>query len=771
MNHCRCRSAAVNLQRLHLTTINPHGALSDVRSTPFPFSIAGNIIISPLTIAISSKCFNFEYLTVCSRKGWRSVAPMARRPPSPRSQPTDEEKTLRRTSTRTSNPNVFSDEYALNPFESLGDLSPTSSIDSRAEHLTTERGEIEYTPPGLPGIGLSFSSSTAGRSDHLAGTSRTLSLSSHSTLDSQITPSTSSRFSMPRAQSPYRGPTAPSQPYGLYPQVTRASSIASESTIRPVERPFVPQGGPEHPYSMYPQNTVPEEDDDPEPHITLGFPGLAQVYQSGNTSPENDLGDIVGSDGHVEQLPPYSRYADNVIAKGDMATIEPHATNISDANTLRPSVQPVESGSDVELTAVNSEPSTAEVARKEGLTGDKKRKTYCGLPLWTLVTLVVVVVLAAVLGGVIGGIVGNKKGADRAAASSATTTVWLDADPAETGPSTPPCPTGHFQIPLNQTQEINSCVVDSAYSSVWSCFDFARLGLNVFESAQGRPPLSVVFDDYSVRPQLFKYGPQPPDFNGTAFTLSPFKDKDDDQLGVALFFSVLFDKLNILPGDALTPPTNGKRSVAAEELVERGASKTPDYLNVGDQPWYCFWNSTISEFWVFLGQDMNNSSMATVATTSPAFVGGPTTATPVYVTSPSSTPSSTTSMSPSTSHDPAFTMPYPSQPTGAAHWTSSPAAKVRRDASNTGSYDYPKLVKMVEKRKPQGNVPPYCQKMQVLNNWQIVPIPNVPTIAIQESEYSAAATATGGSRMAMRRRADDTVQQLGSNCVCEWFSV
>ena len=128
--------------------------------------------------------------------------------------------------------------------------------------------------------------------------------------------------------------------------------------------------------------------------------------------------------------------------------------------------------------------------------------------------------------------------------SAATTTVWLDAEPAQTGPSTPPCPTGHYSIPLNQTQEINTCVVDARYSSVWECFDFDRLGIKIFDNS-GSPPLSVAFDDYSVRPQLFRYGPQPPDFNGSAFTLQPYMDKEDNDLGVALFFSVLFDKLII----------------------------------------------------------------------------------------------------------------------------------------------------------------------------------------------------------------------------------
>jgi hypothetical protein len=75
--------------------------------------------------------------------------------------------------------------------------------------------------------------------------------------------------------------------------------------------------------------------------------------------------------------------------------------------------------------------------------------------------------------------------------------------------------------------------------------DFAKLGINIFETPNAGPPLSVVFDDYSMHPQLFQYGPQPPDFNGSAFALAPVKDKEDDELGVAMFFSVLFDKLSI----------------------------------------------------------------------------------------------------------------------------------------------------------------------------------------------------------------------------------
>jgi len=62
--------------------------------------------------------------------------------------------------------------------------------------------------------------------------------------------------------------------------------------------------------------------------------------------------------------------------------------------------------------------------------------------------------------------------------------------------------------------------------------------------------------------------------------------------------------------------------------------------------------------------------------------------------------------------------------------------------------------------------------MQVLNDWQIVPIPTVSTVAIEESEYTTTAVATAGnSKRAAVEGTPDTVEELGSNCVCEWYSV
>lgn len=126
--------------------------------------------------------------------------------------------------------------------------------------------------------------------------------------------------------------------------------------------------------------------------------------------------------------------------------------------------------------------------------------------------------------------------------------MWLDAVPTTLGPNAPTLPTGHFQIPLNQSEEIKQCIPNPADYPAWGCMDIAYIGVLVFQdndTETGDTIMKAVFEDFSVNTQDFRYGPQPPDFNGSEFNLSPMMDKDAGDLGVAMFFSVLFDKLSI----------------------------------------------------------------------------------------------------------------------------------------------------------------------------------------------------------------------------------
>ena len=366
-------------------------------------------------------------------------------------------------------------------------------------------------------------------------------------------------------------------------------------------------------------------------------------------------------------------------------------------------------------------------------------------------------------------------------ASSQTTTVWLDADPVSTGSSTPPCPTGHFTMSLNQTNQVDQCISDADLRKTgsWDCMDVASLGVSIFDEGPGYPP-NVVFDDYSGVPKLFRYGPQPPDFNRQSFPLAPFKDREDDEYGVAMFFSSLFDKIVICESwiqtfefsrltifsveeDQISPEMAEKRSVSLGQLQRRHYPQEFGYLYVGDNPWYCFWNGTVEEFWIFLEMEWDGSSPSTTTAAGMSMV----TSTPVYAHPyGSSLPYTLEGPPPTTTYDGGPDI----VPTSASTPWDGP--KRRAFPATSDSPGFPKLVKMVEKRKPHSNVQPYCQQMVVKPNWHIVPKPDVPTVCIEEAEYSRAEPTGDSKRWISRfsRRGDDSVDELESMCICEWMS-
>ena len=132
-----------------------------------------------------------------------------------------------------------------------------------------------------------------------------------------------------RAESPYQGPTGPSHPYQMYPQesrLARTASIATTVTVPVQERSYAGPSGPTHPYGMYPQNIVSETEsvhDEPAvAPVPVGFPGLNNNYQRRLGPEGEEIADIIGPDGHTEQLPPYSQYPDEAFARKTRPTVQ-----------------------------------------------------------------------------------------------------------------------------------------------------------------------------------------------------------------------------------------------------------------------------------------------------------------------------------------------------------------------------------------------------------------------------------------------------------------
>lgn len=118
---------------------------------------------------------------------------------------------------------------------------------------------------------------------------------------------------------------------------------------------------------------------------------------------------------------------------------------------------------------------------------------------------------------------------------------------------------------------------------------------------------------------------------------------------------------------------------------------------------------------------------------------------------------------------------YPTYPGHAADPTPTPSFNKRSyESSASNVSNYPKLIKMVEKRKPfdpnEVHVEPYCQKMQVLDNWDIVPVNTVETICIKEIQFPTPSLGLPNNRKAKRDDLRDVVQDLESYCICEWTS-
>lgn len=98
----------------------------------------------------------------------------------------------------------------------------------------------------------------------------------------------------------------PSHNYGDYVQGTAGDGPASA----PNQSGYSGPSRPTHPYALYPQSTEPMADTASE-SIPVGFAGLGGPYQR----PDGESGDLVGPLGHMEELPPYTRYPEQAYTR------------------------------------------------------------------------------------------------------------------------------------------------------------------------------------------------------------------------------------------------------------------------------------------------------------------------------------------------------------------------------------------------------------------------------------------------------------------------
>ncbi|KAH8423844.1 uncharacterized protein LDX57_001601 [Aspergillus melleus] len=671
------------------------------------------------------------------------------RSPSQNYPPNTETESMHRRSTSgrsSNNPNVFSDEYSLEPIDSeQSTLTPRSPSVSSIASSNTLRSSVPQQKPyntvptepettenpfgdearlsfddqhrsSLPQKGLDLNRNS------VASTNTAPSIT-------QRSQSTSSRFSMPpRALSPYTGATGPSHPYAMYPQVgvSRSPSVTTTSTVRPMDRPLGDANAPQHPYAMYPQNVVPEEGID-APVIPLGFPGHPQAYQRPPNRADDDVGDLIGPDGHTEQLPPYSRYPENAVPKVEEQPPQP----VTDAPTAPPPEAPRSEPAAIPIAEVaaagmvagnqaspvpvqhpeppEEPPATGIMAFEEKLKTKGKKKACCGLPVWTLVLVGVVMLVGGCIGGVIGGVLGAKKAASEEKEKghgpqivTTTATPRMDATPISTIPSNlMTLPTGNYVIPAYAKNQSKFCIADSDYTRSWSCMTSGNVPISI-SGTQSQPNVSFKHEPFT---SSFTYGAQAPFFASPTQSLSLMMDSSDLSLGPAWTFFSLFDKLVIVPQDTFPSNAASKRSIPEDEVLATSYYRKKAAQS-GDKPWFCWWNSTVMEFFLYANETTKESRDSS----------------------------------------------------GATLLEAEPSATSKSKATP----DYPRRIKMEEKRDYPEAQAPYCQQMQVMDNGSIQTV-SPATIQIKEMEPTPTTTMKGVGSMTQTYTAK---AQYASVCYC-----
>ncbi|OOF96560.1 hypothetical protein ASPCADRAFT_167493 [Aspergillus carbonarius ITEM 5010] len=361
---------------------------------------------------------------------------------------------------------------------------------------------------------------------------------------------------------------------------------------------------------------------------------------------------------------------------------------------------------------VEEPPVTGVMAFEEKLKSKGKKKACCGLPVWTLVLVGVVMLVGGCIGGIIGGVLGARKAAEQEHTSpsrphivTVTETPRMDATPVTATPTNLlTLPTGQFAIPASPKNQSKFCVADSDYRVSWGCLNSGKIPVVVGGTDEQR---NITFEDSydSAYTSSLTYGAQQPVFSNPTQNLTMMMDSNDLSFGPALTFMTFYDKLVIVPQDSFPSSSSSKRDYVTEDEVVASMLSRKDTAQAGDKPWFCWWNSTVVEFFLYINQttkEYQYSSSAIVTTTTS----------------------------------------YAAQATQGG---SSSYSGTKRDSSIP---DYPRRIKMEEKRDNPAAANPYCQQMQVLDDGQVGPISQetVQIKVVQPTPTTTIEAATGTSQ-------------------------
>ena len=341
----------------------------------------------------------------------------------------------------------------------------------------------------------------------------------------------------------------------------------------------------------------------------------------------------------------------------------------------------------------------------------------------------------------------------------------------------PLLPAGNFTMPLDTpTVDNNICLSTASQTVAWQCASNEFVGLNVIPSDLGS---TTILLRNSMPDQIFYlYGAQPPVLE-TPSSLTLVTDINNPNRGPAYFFQQTYNKIVILNSTAF--PT---RDVVTPQ--------NPMMAMPGDQPWFCFWNNTILEGFIYVNESVPDASQNTTEFVSSIFsmaLGSLPTQSATQNTpgiQPSSTQSSIQTQQAATGDQSNNQLSNGKNNHGGHSDDRDNNDKhggYKRDPNASPSqvkYDtdwpsavptiYPKMVKLEERRNTTNAVQPYCQQMRVLYNYAVNPVIGSATIQLDENESSIQARGLVGRAGAATSPGKRAKRDFVSSCSCEWIS-
>lgn len=549
------------------------------------------------------------------------------------------------------------------------------------------------------------------------------------------------------------GHTEQLPPYSRYPEEgpTKASLAAEASASRVVPAPA--QVDPEDPFHTPPSPVSPQSP------VSLSAPALPA------TAAAPLLPSVTPA-----RLPPQR-------PETQTGSVAPTNSTTAPSNGTVPA-EPSDSSSASLLT--NENPMSEKMEPTADKVNWRKRKLWGKIPMGiAMIVLLLIIIFAVALGSAIGTFAAknqskkDKEEEHRHQHEEAQPQVTgqngslFDAVPISKPSGMSSIPTGPFALPMGIPQESTpGCLTQANQFAAWSCkMTFAPLVITVNETVVGGDTVQVASlgPGPSVPKNSILYGLQTPQLNKQPMEL--VLDLDFKSYGPAYHFSARYDKLVILPPEQLN---------LGSTIAKRQNSKYRQRFEVkpGDYPWYCFWNETYIEGYIYVQDNSTAASFTSFPTEWPtptssvsdtvAIEALTVTATTTDVKTVDITPSAKTNPTPSPSQVKARDAPPP-------------------DNSPPRMPPYPRTVK-IEERRLANSPQPYCQQMVLLDNGQITPAPSPNDspirIWLQESDPSyeefLAAQPSGTSSPGPKTKRQSAPQMQkrvdpADACHCQWM--